>query len=118
MSRPTIAIAPDDEVQKELKTKIRESKDRKIADRLRVVLYKIEGYSNKYIAKLLQIGRNQVTKILQRYRRGGAEALLKPDNYQGSQPKLTPEQQQALKVELRTNIYPTAMQVIAWVEKQ
>ena len=118
MSRPTITIAPDDEVQKKLKAKIKESKERKIADRLRVVLYKIEGYTNKYIAKLLQIGRNQVTKILQRYRQRGIEGLLEGDNYQGSQPKLSLEQQQALKVELRTNIYPTAAQVIVWVEKQ
>lgn len=118
MSRPTITIAPDAENEKELKAKIKESKERKIADRLRVVLYKMEKHSNKYIAKLLQIGRNQVTKILQRYRRGGLAALLEPDNYQGSQPKLSPEQQQALKVELRTNIYPTAAQVMAWVEEK
>ena len=76
MSRPTITIAPDAENEKELKAKIKESKERKIADRLRVVLYKMEKHSNKYIAKLLQIGRNQVTKILQRYRRGGLAALL------------------------------------------
>jgi len=118
MSRPTITIAPNAELQQELKRKIKENKDRKRADRLRIILYKIEGYSNKHIANLLQIGRKQVTKILQRYRQGGIEAVLKPDKYQGSQAKLSPEQQQALIIELRTNIYPTAMQVIAWVAGQ
>jgi transposase len=103
--------------RKKLRQQIRKTKDRKIADRLRVVLYKAEGYSHKDIAGLLQIGINQVTKILQRYLAGGLEALLK-DNYPGSQPKLTPEQQHLLTWELKTQIYNTAEQVIAWVEQQ
>jgi transposase len=64
------------------------------------------------------MGRNQVTEWLKRYGQGGVDALLQPDNYKGSAPKLTVEQMQALKVELTTEIYATASQVIAWVEKQ
>ncbi len=75
-----------------------------MADRLRVILYRAEGYTRQTIAKLLQMSRNHVTKLLRRYRDGGLTALLQPAQYKGSQPQLTPEQQQALKVELTTHI--------------
>lgn len=107
----------DKTARQELVALIRKTKRRKFADRLRVVLFKADGYSNQEIATLLQMGINQVTKILRRYLEGDAEALLS-DNYQGSQPKLTAEQQDVLSVELKTKIYNTAQQVIAWVEQQ
>jgi transposase len=107
----------DKKTCKKLRQRIRKTRDRKIADRLRVVLYKAEGYSHKGIAGLLQIGINQVTKILKCYLKSGLEELL-TDNYQGSKPKLTPEQQHLLTLELKTKIYNTAEQVIAWVEQQ
>lgn len=107
----------DAAARKELVQRIRKTKKRKFADRLRVVLYKADGHTHKEIAALLQMGLNQVTKILQRYLAGGVEVLLS-DNYSGSQPKLTPEQQHLLTLELKTKIYNTALQVIAWVEKQ
>lgn len=118
MSRPTIEVNLDKKERQEMEKKIRETKDRKKADRLRVILYKDDGHSNKFIARSLQIGRNQVSKILERYQQAGWQVLLEPDNYQGSQPSLTQQQQQALKIELKTNIYSTANQVIAWVEQQ
>jgi transposase len=118
MSRPSIAISLTVDERKELEKQIRQTKGRKKADRLRVILYKAEGHSNKFIAKLLQIGRNQVSKLLKRYCAGGLAALLQADKYQGAKPKLTSEQQQALKIELKTKIYATAFQVIAWVEEQ
>ena len=118
MSRPTINISLDQDTRKKLEKHIRQTKNRKMADRLRAILYKDNGQSNKAIAKLLQIGRNQVSKLLNRYRQGDLPALLEPDNYQGSTPRLSQEQQQILKVELTTNIYATAFQVIAWVEQQ
>ena len=102
----------------ELEERIRKTKERKKADRRRVILYKAEGHSHKFIAKLVQLGRNQVSKLLQRFNQGGVTALLQPDHYHGSQAKLTVEQQQLLKVELKTKIYVTAAQVIVWVENQ
>ena len=70
MSRPTIKINLSKEERKELEKQIRQTKSRKMADRLRVILYKADGHGNKFIAKLLQMGRNQVSKLLQRYRGG------------------------------------------------
>ena len=107
----------DKKARQRLRRQIQKTKNRKFADRLRVVLFKSEGCRHHAIAKLLQMGINQVTKILNCYLKGGLEALLK-DDYQGSNPRLTVEQQNALKMELKTKIYSTADQVIGWVEKQ
>jgi len=112
----TISLTADE--RKALEKQIRQTKGRKQADSAAVVLYKAAGHSHTFIAQLLQLGRNQITQLLSRYRQGGLQALLRADNYHGSSPKLTPAQQQALKIELKTKIYATAFQVIAWVEKQ
>jgi len=110
-------ITLTEEERKELHRRIRQAKDRRTADRLRVILYKSEGYKNHVIAHLLQISINSVSTYLKRYLAGGLDALC-ATNYQGKQPRLTPEQQEVLKIELKTHIYNTAGQVIAWVEKQ
>lgn len=105
------------EERKEIRRRIRKAKDRKTADRLRVVLYKADGYKHHVIAHLLQMSINVVTQCLQRYLAGGLDALCST-NYQGKQARLTMEQQEILKIELRTSIYNNADQVIAWVEKR
>jgi len=53
MSRPTINISLDRETRKKLEKHIQQTKNRKMADRLPVILYKDNGQSNKVIAKLL-----------------------------------------------------------------
>jgi len=118
MGNPAIPISLSRLDRRALEDRIRRTPERKIADRLRMVVYRAEGSGHRAIAQLLQVGRNQVTKVLQRYQAGGLEAVLQAERYAGSQPKLTREQQQALKVELTTHIYSTAFQVIAWMETQ
>jgi transposase len=118
MSCSTLTLSLNKQERKDLEEQIRKTSERKMADRLRVILYRAEGQALQSIAKLLQMGRNHVTEILRRYRDGGLTAVLCPDQYKGSQPKLTVEQQQALKVELTTHIYSTAWQVMAWIEAQ
>jgi len=118
MSCATITVSLDDQERQALEEQIRSTHERKMADRLRVLLYRAKGYAIQFIAELLQMSRNHVTEILRRYRKGGVAAVLMPDHYKGSQPQLTTEQQQALKIELKTHIYVTAAQVIAWVEAQ
>jgi len=118
MQSSTLTLSLNKQERKELEEQIRKTHERKMADRLRVILYRAEGQAIQAIAKLLQMGRNHVTEILRRYRDGGVAAVLCPDRYSGSQPKLTVEQQQALKVELTTHIYSTAFQVAAWIKAQ
>lgn len=103
--------------QEALLDRIKKTVDREIADRLRIIWFKANGYSHKEIAKLLGVGINTITRWLQRYRREGLEGICRT-NYAGSTSPLTPEQRNQLKIELLTNIYNTAAQVIAWVEKK
>ncbi len=117
MGRQICPIDLDKQVRQELVEQIRHTKERKRADRLRVLLYKAEGLSHREIAQGLQMGRTQVSRIIQRYQQGGVAVLLS-DNHQGSVAKLTIEQQQELKIELKTKIYHTAQQVIEWVENR
>jgi transposase len=118
MSQPTITISLNEQDQQELEKRIRQTPERKLADRLRVILYKAQGYANRAIADLLQMGRNHVTAVLRRYQDGGLKAVLQPDRYKGSAPRLSLEQRQALKIELTTHIYVTAGQVSAWIHAQ
>ena len=67
--------------RKELRQRIRQAKDRKTADRLRVILFKAEGYTHREIAYLLQMSINVVTQCLQRYQAGGLDAVCRT-NYQ------------------------------------
>lgn len=106
------------EERAEIKRRIRAAKDRSIADRLRVVLYKADGRSHEEIAQLLQINSiNTITNWLHTYLRGGLDALCSLNGGGGSEPHLSDAQQTELAVELRTNIYNTAGQVVAWVKK-
>lgn len=63
---------------------IQGQRERKVADRLRVVPYKVDGQTNQAIAALLQMSR---------YVDGGMSGLLAAAHYQGSVPKLTESQQ-------------------------
>jgi transposase len=118
LGRPTHTIKLSDSTRQEIVKEIQQQRERKVADRLRVVLYKAAGQTNQAIAALLQMSRTQVKKVLSRYVSAGMSALLAADHYQGSVRKLTESQQQALKVELKTHIYVTAQQVVAWIEQQ
>jgi transposase len=71
--------------RKELRQRIRQAKDRKTSDRLRVILFKAEGYTHREIAYLLQVSINVVTQCLQRYRAGGLDAVCRTD-YQEKKP--------------------------------
>ena len=68
--------------RKELRRRIRQTKDRKMSDRLRIILFKAEGHTHKEIAYLLQVSINVVTQCLQRYRADGLDAVCRT-NYQG-----------------------------------
>ena len=82
MSHQIRQIALTKADRKELRQRIRQAKHRKTADRLRVILFKAEGYRHREIAYLLQMSINVVTQCLQRYRAYGLEAVC-CTNYQG-----------------------------------
>jgi transposase len=77
---------------------IREN-DARQRDRYRVVLLAMDGLEGDEIAK--RVGRSPrfVDEWAGRYRKGGVEALV-PKKQTGRPPKLTPEQETALKARL------------------
>ena len=89
LGRPTVKIKLSESGRQEIIKEIQQQRERKVADRLRVVLYKGAGQTNQAIAAMLQMSRTQVKKVLSRYGCGGMSALLCADHYQGSAPKLT-----------------------------
>jgi len=113
-----IRITLTSEQRADIEARIRATSDRAIADRLRAILYKADGYSHQEIAYLLQLKSiNTVTNWLRIYDQQGLEALCTLHHI-GSEPRLDEEQRLRLTFELKTNIYNTAQQVIAWVKEQ
>lgn len=115
--RHTRKITLSEDERKELLKRIRQTKDRRTADRLRVILYKADGYKHHLIAHLLQMSINTVSECIRLFLDGSFDALVQT-NYKGKEAKLDKEQQQRLKIELKTRVYNTAYQVIAWVEQE
>ncbi len=68
--------------RKELRRRIRQTKDRKTADQLRIILFKAAGLTHNEITDLLQVSIDVVTQCLQRYNAGGLDAVCYT-NYQG-----------------------------------
>ena len=75
MRRQIRDIELDKKSRHELRKRIHKAKDRRTADRLRVILYKADGYTHEQIAHLLQMSINQVTKTLNQYVDDGLEAV-------------------------------------------
>lgn len=117
MGKQIRTITLSKEESKELCQRIHQTKGRKAADRLRVIWFKSKGKTHVEIAELLHMSINVITQCLQAYLAGGLDAVNRP-NYRGKEPQLTTEQQDMLKLELKTRIYHTAVQVVFWVEEQ
>ena len=86
MRRQIRDIELDKKSRHELRKMIHKAKDRRTADRLRVILYKAEGYTHEQIAHLLQMGINQVTKVLNQYLDDGLESVLAKKSTQAPHP--------------------------------
>lgn len=113
-----IRVTLTPEQRADIEARIRATSDRAVADRLRAVLYKADGYSHQEIAYLLQLKSiNTVTNWLRIFVEQGLDALC-TFRYGGSEPRLDEEQRFRLVIELKTNIYNTAQQVTAWVKEQ
>ena len=113
-----IRITLTPEQKEDIKKRIQATSERNIADRLRAVLYKADGYENKEIAYLLQLKSiNTVTNWLRIYCQQGLDSLC-TFKYPGSETHLNEEQRLMLIFQLKTHIYHTAKQVIAWVIEQ
>ena len=100
----------------ELKADHRAERDSRYADRIKAVLMLNTGLSAAKAAEYLLMDEKTVRNYLKRYLEGGLEGLCS-DFYFGRKSCLTESEQQALILELRTRIYPTACAVIKFIEQ-
>lgn len=103
--------------RKELLSELRLEKNRKYADRIRVILLLDFGESASDIAKFLFLNETTVRNYGSRYKQGGLEGLF-IDYHIGRSSYLSQEEQRELSVELGSKIYPTTKSVILYVKKE
>ena len=81
-----IRITLTPEQKEDIKERIQATSERNVADRLRAVLYKADGYTNQEITYLLQLKSiNTVTNWLRIYIQQGLDSLC-TFKYAGSEP--------------------------------
>ena len=106
-----------EERKKELLSELRREKNRKYADRIRIILLLDKGEPISQIAKYFYLTDNSVRNYKNRYIEDGLEGLL--IDYQiGRSSYLSQEEQQKLVLELKSKIYPTTKAIISYVKKE
>ena len=105
------------EQKKELLSELHREKNRKYADRIRIILLLDKGEPISQIAKYFYLTDNSVRNYKNRYIEDGLEGLL--IDYQiGRSSYLSQEEQQKLVLELKSKIYPTTKAIISYVKKE
>lgn len=103
--------------KQELLDDLRKERERKYADRIRVILLIDEGRRYKDIADFLFLDEKTILNWKKRYEEGGLEKLVN-DDYMGRTCLLDDVQQAALLDELQSKVYPTTKAIIAFVTKE
>jgi transposase len=98
-----------------LKQQHRQAKTKWEADRLKAVYSLGEGWEPKTIAHILDKDVRTILSYFQHYKDGGIDGLLQ-DNYNGSESKLTAEQEKELADHLRNILYTSSNDIIHYVE--
>lgn len=101
-----------EEQKKDLELRHRYEDDRRIADRIKAVLLKNEGWKNKAIAQALRIHEETVRQHLTDW---ATDEKLKPENG-GSYSKLDDAQTRALDTHIAETTYTRVIDICAYVE--
>lgn len=88
--------------------------DGRVRDRIKAVLLKSEGWTNKKIAQALRIHEETVRTHLFDWE---SDEKLKPENG-GSWSKMTDDESQKLEVHLEENTYTRVIEICAYVEEE
>jgi len=75
-------------------------RDKRLADRIKAVVLLGTGWTLADVAEALLLDEDTVRQYVQLYQQGGVDGLLTL-HYQGSQPKLTPDQRKQLDAHLQ-----------------
>ena len=105
------------EQREELFSELRLEKNRKFADRIRVILLLDKGKPAVKIAEYLFLDETTIRNYGRRYKEGGLEKLVN-DYYMGRSSYLSPEEQRKLVVELESKVYPSTKSVISYVKRE
>ena len=97
----------------ELKAQHKRERDRRIADRIKAVIHKNNGWTNKEIAEALFLDEETVSKHVNEY---FANQKLKPENG-GSRGNLSSQQIEELDKHLKEKTYETTGQIIKHIEE-
>ena len=98
-------------------SELRLERNRKFADRIRVILLLDRGKSVTKIAEYLFLHEGTVRNYEKRYKEGSLEGLI-IDNHIGRSAYLSLEEQKKLVLELESRIYPTTKAIIFYVRKK
>jgi transposase len=93
-----------------LKRQHRQAKTKFEADRLKALYLLGEGWEPKIVAHILDKDLRTILSYFQHYKDGGSDQLLQ-NNYNGKEPKLSPEQEAELAEHLRKSIYSRCVQI-------
>jgi transposase len=93
----------------------RSCRDRRLADRVKAVVLLGTGWTVTDTAEALLLEEDTVRSYRQTYQQGGLDLLLTV-RYQGSEPKLNPDQIRELDQHLSTTTYLRVQDVVAYVK--
>lgn len=101
----------------QLKLAHKQTREKRLADKIKVVLYVHFGLSYTEIAKLLLFDEVTVRRYFKSFKEKGIEGLLEY-RYSGGQTRLTTAQEKALRAFLRNNTQRTAMDAVEIIRKK
>lgn len=103
--------------RQQLETELRRERQRKHADRIRVILLLDKGWTYAKIAEALFIDEATIANYRRRYKEGGLESLLY-DDYKGSESFLSIEGQHELELHLLENVYLSIKSMLNYVNRR
>src|ERR1700733_15726361 len=103
------------EERKEIERRRKATLDRRVYQRLTVVLAIADEKTREEVAELLGVGLTQLSEWLRVYRNEGLDALCAIHN-KGDPGKLTPPQIEQLKAKVSTGCFRNSDQIRDWVE--
>lgn len=108
-----IVLTP--EQRRQIERRRKDSRDRRVYQRLTAVLIVAEGKSREEVAHLLGIGLTQLGEWLRVYRNKGLDALCTL-HYQGDPGKLSAHQVDQLKEKVSTGCFRNSDQIRQWLQ--
>lgn len=100
------------EEKRVLEEKQKKTFNRKIADKIKAVLLRSEGWSISKIAQALRLYADTISRYLSEYINNGSFNF----NYRGSKEQLTSKQSEELTTHLEANLYTKVVEIISYVK--